>query len=62
MEIPIGTVDPNNSNGGEVLSTVFNGFSFYSNMSSRLEASPRITRELGVWDDEGQIAEHLTSF
>lgn len=56
MEIPIGTVDPNNSNGGEVLSTVFNGFSFYSNMSSRLEASPRITRELGVWDDEGQIA------
>ncbi|MBM71996.1 MAG: hypothetical protein CL847_04345 [Crocinitomicaceae bacterium] len=56
MEIPIGSASPSDDEGGEILSKVFSGLTFYTNFSSRLEKNPRITRELGYWDEEDQIA------
>lgn len=56
MEIPIGTVDPSDNEGGQILTKSFSGNSFYTNMASRLEVNNRITRELGVWDEVDQIA------
>ena len=56
IEIPIGTVDPGDDEGGQILTKTFSGISFYTNLSSRLEKSIRITRELGVWDNDVQIA------
>jgi hypothetical protein len=56
MVIPVGSVDPNDDGGGQILTKIFSGSNFYSNMSSRLDKNLRITRELGVWDEETQIA------
>ena len=56
MEIPVGNTIPNTDDGGQIMSKIFTGSTFYSNMATRLEANPRITRELGVWDEEAQIA------
>ena len=56
IEIPVGSEDPNDDDGGELIKKVSGGHSFYSTLSTRLEKSPRITRELGVWDEESQIA------
>jgi hypothetical protein len=56
MEIPVGTVDPNDDEGGQILTKLYSGSNFYSNMSSRLEKNVRITRVLGCWDDVTQIA------
>jgi len=59
IEMPIGTVDPNDDDGGQQLTKVFNGEVFYSTLRTRLEKNIRITRELGVWDEESQIARAL---
>ena len=59
IELPVGTVDPNDDEGGQQLTKVFNGEVFYSTLSTRLEKNIRITRELGVWDEESQIARAL---
>lgn len=56
MEIPIGSAIPNNDDGGLIMTKLFSGSTFYSNMSSRLEVNPRITRVLGHWDEDEQIA------
>jgi hypothetical protein len=54
MEIPVGTVSPSDDDGYHDLTKVFPGEKFYTNMSSRLDKNIRITRELGVWDEEDQ--------
>ncbi len=54
LEIPIGTMEPNNNEGGDQITKVFSGSSFYSFLSSSLEKNPRITRVLGEWDEEEQ--------
>ncbi|PCJ82242.1 MAG: hypothetical protein COA49_01725 [Bacteroidetes bacterium] len=56
IEIPVGSEDPNNDDGGELIKKIFGGYTFFSNLSTRLIKSPRITRELGVWDEDSQIA------
>jgi|TARA_B110000116_G_C16755867_1_gene545763 hypothetical protein len=56
LEIPIGSVDPSDDDGGQILSKVFSGYSFFSHLGSRLEKNVRITRELGVWDEVSQVS------
>jgi len=56
LEISIGSVDPNNDDGGQPMSKVFPGNSFFSQLGSRLEKNVRITRELGFWDEVSQIS------
>ena len=56
MEIPIGSLSPNDDDGGEQLSKIFGGSTFYSTLSTRLEKNIRITRELGIWDEDVQIS------
>ena len=56
MEIFIGTVEPNDDEGNQILTKEFPGSSFYSSLSSRLESNNRITRELGIWDEDTQIS------
>lgn len=56
IEMPIGTVDPSDDEGGLELVKVFDGETFYTTLETRLEKNIRITRELGVWDEEDQIA------
>lgn len=56
MEISIGSLDPSNTDGNQTLSKEFECESFYTSMASRLEVNPKITRELGCWDEEVQIA------
>jgi hypothetical protein len=52
-------VDPNDDEGGQQLSKVFNGEVFFTTLRTRLEKNIRITRELGVWDEVSQIARAL---
>jgi hypothetical protein len=52
----IGSVDTNDDEGGEVLTKVVNGEQFFSFLATKLEANPLVTRVLGYWDDEDQIA------
>jgi hypothetical protein len=52
----LGAVDANSEAGGQLLTKSINGERFFSTLASQLEAHPRITRELGVWDDQVQIA------
>ena len=55
----IGSLDTNSDEGGEVLAKVVNGEQFFSFLSNRLDADTRITRSLGYWDEEDQIARAL---
>ena len=54
LEIPIGTMEPNENDGGEEITKVFEGESFYTILASSLEKNPRITRVLGEWNEEEQ--------
>ena len=56
IEISIGSLDPTDDEGGELLSKVLNGATFYSTLSTILEKNIRITRELGIWDQDVQIS------
>ena len=49
-------MEPNDADGNQTLSREFDSVEFYTNMASRLEVNPRITRELGCWDNEVQIS------
>ena len=53
---PLGAVDASSEEGGELLTKSINGERFFTTLASRLDANPRITRQLGVWDEEVQIA------
>ncbi len=56
IEIPIGTVDPSGDAGNQELEKLFDGQIFFTTLKTRLDKNIRITRELGVWDEESQIA------
>ena len=56
LEIFMGSVDPSDDEGFQLLDEEFPGSTFYSTLSSRLEKNNRITRELGFWDEDVQIA------
>ena len=56
IEMPIGTVDPSDDEGNQELEKLFAGQVFYTTLKTRLDKNIRITRELGVWDAESQIA------
>ena len=56
IEMPIGTVDPSGITGNQELEKLFDGQTFFTTLKSRLEKNIRITRELGVWDADSQIA------
>ena len=55
----IGSVDTNDDEGGEILAKVVNGEQFFSFLANKLEADTRITRVLGAWDEEDQLARAL---
>jgi hypothetical protein len=56
IEMPIGTVDPSDDEGNQELEKLFDGQILFTTLKTRLEKNIRITRELGVWDEESQIA------
>jgi hypothetical protein len=56
IEMPIGTVDPSSDEGNQELEKLFDGRVFFTTLSTRLDKNIRITRELGVWDADSQIA------
>lgn len=56
VEWNIGTLNTTDDEGGEVLQKEVSGERFYTTLATKLEANPYITRVLGTWDDEVQIA------
>jgi len=56
LEMPIGTVDPSDDEGNQQLEKLFDGQVFFTTLSTRLDKNIRITRTLGYWDGEDQIA------
>ena len=56
IDIPIGSVDPDDDGGGEQMTKILDGSTFFSTLNTRLEKNPRITRELGIWDEDVQIS------
>ena len=54
MEIVVGTEEPNDTDGGEVVEEKWDTQKFFNTMAARLEVNPRIRRELGIWDEEIQ--------
>ena len=56
IEMPIGTVNPSDDEGNQELEKLFDGQVFFTTLKTRLDKNIRITRELGVWDAESQIA------
>jgi hypothetical protein len=56
VEWNIGTLNTDDDEGGEVLQKEVSGSRFYSTLATQLEADPYITRVLGVWDEQVQIA------
>ena len=56
VEWNIGTLNTDDDEGGEVLQKEISGSRFYSTLATQLDEDPYITRILGVWDEEVQIA------
>ena len=56
VEWNIGTLNTDDDEGGEVLQKEVSGSRFFSTLATQLEADPYITRVLGVWDEDVQIA------
>lgn len=56
VEWNIGTLNTDDDEGGEVLQKEISGSRFYSTLATQLDEDPYITRVLGVWDEEVQIA------
>ena len=54
MEIMVGSEEPNDTDGGEVVEEKWDSQKFFNTMAARLEVNPRIRRELGIWDEEIQ--------
>ena len=59
IEWPIGTLNAPDDGGGDVLQKEVNGERFFTTLATKLEADPFVTRVLGVWDEEVQIARVL---
>ncbi len=56
IEWYIGSVTTNDIDGGESMQLELESEQFYRLMNARLEVDPYITRVLGVWDEQVQIA------
>ena len=56
IEWPMGSLRTSSDGGGEALQKEVNGERFFSTLATKLEEDPYITRILGVWDEEVQIA------
>ena len=56
IEWPLGTVNTQDDGGGDEITKEVSGERFFTTLSSKLEVDPTITRVLGVWDEEVQIA------
>lgn len=56
IDWPMGSLRTESDEGGEVLQKEVSGERFFTTLATRLEEDPYITRVLGVWDDEVQIA------
>jgi hypothetical protein len=56
IEWPIGTLNAPDDGGGDILQKEVSGERFFTTLASQLEPSPFVTRVLGVWDEEVQIA------
>ena len=56
IEWPIGTLTTQDDEGGDILQKEVSGERFFTTLASQLEPDPFVTRVLGVWDDEVQIA------
>lgn len=56
VEWNIGTLNTDDDEGGEVLQKEVSGSRFFSTLATQLDVDPYITRVLGVWDEQVQIA------
>ena len=56
IEWPIGTLNTQDDEGGDVLQKEVSGERFFTTLASQLQVDPFVTRVLGVWDEEVQIA------
>lgn len=56
IEWPLGTVNTQDDGGGDEITKEVSGERFFTTLSSKLEVDPTITRVLGVWDEDVQIA------
>lgn len=56
VEWNIGSLNTDDDEGGEVLQKEVSGSRFYSTLATQLDADPYITRVLGSWDEQVQIA------
>ena len=56
VEWPVGTLTTTTDLGGQVLQKEVSGQNFYTNLATQLEVNPYITRVLGTWDNQVQIA------
>lgn len=56
VEWNIGTLNTSDDGGGEVLQKEVSGERFFTTLATKLEADPYVTRVLGVWDEQVQIA------
>jgi len=56
VEWTIGTLNTEDDEGGEVLQKAVSGERFFSILATKLDVDPYITRVLGVWDEDVQVA------
>ena len=56
VEWNLGSKNTENDEGGEPLQKEVSGQRFFTTLATQLEVSPYITRVLGIWDEEVQIA------
>ena len=56
IEWPMGSLRTDTDEGGEVLQKEVNGERFFTTLSTQLVEDPYITRVLGSWDEDVQIA------
>jgi hypothetical protein len=56
IQWPIGTLNTQDDDGGDILQKEVSGERFFTTLATQLEPDAFVTRVLGVWDDEVQIA------
>jgi hypothetical protein len=56
VEWPMGSLRTDSDEGGEVLQKEVSGERFFTTLATQLEQDPYITRVLGTWDEDVQIA------
>ena len=56
VELPIGTLNTQDDEGGDILQKEVSGERFFTTLATQLDQDSYVTRILGVWDEEVQIA------